>query len=95
MASKNLNPTGKHAYPLDRIGTRLEIGDTECNNQDFQQPVPAHKTGSINNHSDNRQILHTNLINFNRKWPPKMDNGWFHSMLDSLNQKVRSILGQK
>ena len=34
MASKNLSPTGKHAYPLDRIGTHLEIGDTECNNQE-------------------------------------------------------------
>ena len=87
MASKNLSPTGKHVYPLDRIGTRLEIGDTECNSQDFQQP-PAHKTGSTSNHLDNKPILHMNSTNFNHKLLPKMDNGWFHLMLDFSNQKV-------
>ena len=87
MASKNLSLTGKHVYPLDRIGTRLEIGDTECNSQDFQQP-PAHKTGSTSNHLDSRQILHMNSTNFNHKLQPKMDNGSLHSMLDFLNQKV-------
>ena len=44
MASKNLSPTGKHAYPLDRIGTHLEIGDTECNNQE-QGSTDAHGHG--------------------------------------------------
>lgn len=68
MASKNLSPTGKHAYPLDRIGTHLEIGDTECNNQE-QGSTDAHGHGDDHaSTSSETPKLSTTIFMFTTKY---------------------------